>query len=114
MEKMRFYEAIISKTVVAEVTANSIVSVLGTYSTTAAPLGVAIFPAAAGSKASIQQTGIAVVVAGGTITAGAVLASNSTGKAVALTLSTPADIVKLAGYAIDAGSTGDLINIKLA
>ena len=95
-------------------TKNRFVDPLGAHTADKKPLGVAIFDADSGGEATIQGAGIAVVEAGGAITAGNLVSSDADGKAVALTLSAATDAEKIAGVAIDAASAdGDIITVKL-
>ncbi len=59
-----------------------------------------------GQYAPIATTGILLVEAGGTITAGAEITSDANGKAVTLD-----ENQKLNGYALDDGAEGDVIRI---
>lgn len=112
--KQRFDSPIISLKTNVDVEAQRLISVLGNLSTTEKPIGVTQFAAKAGDVASVQQAGIAVVIAGSSITAGTALTSDANGKAVALTISTANDLTKLAGYALEAANADDELTIKLS
>jgi len=77
-------------------------------------VGVSLFDTDSGDQASILMNGIAVVEAGGTITAGNHVSSDANGKAVALTIDNVNDIPKNNGVALDAATAaGEFIRVKL-
>jgi len=95
-------------------TKNRFVDVAGAHTVDKKPLGVAVFDADSGDEATVQATGIAVVEAGGAISAGDLVSSDANGKAVSLTLSAATDAGKIAGVAMSASSAdGDIINVKI-
>jgi hypothetical protein len=65
-------------------------------------------PAAAGRACALQVDGVCKVQAGGTITAGDLLASDNAGKAV-----TAATTDKVFGRALGAGASGSLVTVLL-
>lgn len=74
-------------------------------------IGVTLFAVDNGDQAQLQATGIAVVEAGGGITAGNLVKSDADGKAV--DAGTTWD-VKVCGVALDtAGGAGEFIQVKL-
>ena len=74
-------------------------------------IGVTLFDTDSGDPATLQASGIVVVEAGGTITAGDLVSSDSDGKAVSLTLSAVADVAKICGVALDSVSSGEFLNV---
>jgi len=77
-------------------------------------IGVTLFDADSAAQASILMNGIAVVEAGGAVTAGNHVSSDADGKAVALTIDNVNDIPKNNGVALDAATAdGDIIRVKL-
>lgn len=70
--------------------------------------GVCIVGAAAGRAVTVVRTGSVMVEAGGTITAGAAVATNAAGEAVA---ATTGNIIM--GYAKEAAVDGQIIEIEL-
>lgn len=75
--------------------------------------GVTLFDGDSGKPVSAQKDGIALVEAGGNITAGSHVKSDGDGKAVALTFSAAADVPKDCGVALDTGSDGSFIRVSL-
>ena len=94
-------------------TKNRFVDFEGKHTVDLAALGVTLFDADSGETASVQVSGIAVVEAGGSITAGNWVKSDANGKALANTLSAVADVAKICGTALDDGSDGTYIRVKL-
>jgi len=79
-------------------------------------VGVNLFDTDSGDPATIQTEGIAVVEAAGAITVGThhFVSMDANGKAVALTLSSVADVVKICGTPLSSATTdGDFILVKL-
>jgi hypothetical protein len=84
-------------------------------SATTALMGVCVQPggATAGQPMDIQLDGIAEVIAGGTIAAGAPVTANASGAAV--TASPGAGVNnRLIGFAFEAAVSGDIFRVRLA
>jgi len=76
--------------------------------------GVALFDQDSGKPVTVESIGRVKVEAGGAISAGAFVSSDADGKAVSLTVSAVADVMKICGRAIDAASAdGDFITVEL-
>lgn len=68
-------------------------------------------PQATGAACTVAVAGVSVVEAGGTISAGAAVKTNSDGKAVAASL--PGDAALVLGVALEAGTSGKLVSVLL-
>jgi hypothetical protein len=68
-------------------------------------------PQVTGAACTVAVSGVSLVEAGGTISAGAAVKVNATGKAVAATLS--ADAALVVGVALEAGTSGKLVSVLL-
>lgn len=78
-----------------------------------AVIGVALTDASAADRAvAVAKSGRVKVVAGGNVSAGGAVVTNTSGEAVALADSASATAVTL-GYALEAGVDGQLITIEL-
>lgn len=96
------------------ITKDRFVDYAGAHTADGKVAGVALFDTASGSPITVQHKGIAVVTSAGSVSAGDLVKSDANGKAAALTLSAVGDVPKMAGVAMDAGTTdGDLIRVKL-
>ena len=111
--KTRQEGPIISLTAGEDLTAKRFVDFEGKHTVDKKAVGVVIYDTDSGDEATVQCAGIAVVEAGGTITAGDLVSSDADGKAVSLTLSAVSDVAKICGIALDDASNGDYINVKL-
>lgn len=80
---------------------------------TAALIGVALYDVAAGQTGTIQTHGVARVKLGGTVAAGDPITSDANGQGVA---AAPAVGVNayIVGVALEAGVSGDLIDVLIA
>jgi hypothetical protein len=78
-------------------------------------IGVSAQPsgAASGQPIDVQLTGVADVLAGGTIAAGGPVTANNAGKAVAAAPAAGAN-ARVAGFALTAAADGDIIPVLLA
>ncbi len=104
----------VTLTAAAAITKRRFVSAAGQHEANKNAVGVALFDTDSGDPVTLQASGIAVVEAGGAITAGDLVASDANGKAVSLTLSAVGDVAKICGVAIDgATAAGEFIRVKL-
>lgn len=99
--------ALITITTASTVTRGELVSGAGTLSATLPPIGVCYD--IDGTDCIVAISGTMLIEAGGTVTAGMALKSDASGHAVSATVGTD----HVAAVAIDAGSSGTLINCKL-
>jgi hypothetical protein len=111
--KAREYGPVVTLEAGEALTANRFVDFAGKHTVDKRAIGVCLFATDSGDQASIQCTGIAVVEAGGSITAGNLVSSDADGKAVALTISAVADVPKQCGVALDDASSGEFLRVKL-
>lgn len=96
------------------ITAKRLVTYDGKHTATTENLGVALFDTDSGDQISVQSAGIAVVEAGGSVSAGDHIQSDADGKAVTNAVDSDAKIAYDSGIALDAASeSGDYIRIKI-
>lgn len=93
---------------------NRFVDYAGTTTADLKAVGVTLFDCASGGQATVQCSGIAVVISGGAITAGNHVSMDANGAAVALTIDNVNDIPKNNGVALDtATGAGEYIRVRL-
>ncbi len=76
-------------------------------------MGVARDDAAIGESVGVVIEGIVDVEAGGSITAGDLVTSDTNGKAIKLTLTAVTDAGKICGRALTTATSGSLVKIQL-
>jgi len=93
------------------ISANKFVAYNGTHTVDLPAVGVALFATDSGDQISVQCSGIATVLSGGVIAAGALVKSDANGAAI--TATTTVD-VKVCGLALDAATaSGEYIRVFL-
>lgn len=114
------YGPVVSITAGEALTKKRFVDFAGKHTVDLPAIGVTIDDCDSGDEASVQITGIAVVEAGGQITAGNWVSSDADGKAVALTIvydnstNLAASLNKKCGIALDdASGAGVFIRVML-
>lgn len=101
---------IVSIAATEAITAKCFVAYNGTHTVDLPAVGVALFATDSGDQISVQCSGIAVVLLGGTVAAGALVKSDANGAAVSA--GTTVD-VKVCGLALDGGDAGAYIRVFL-